>query len=205
MHDNTETSTYDRLLARYREGSVPWDAAQPPPEVMATLPTLLPGRALDLGCGYGRASIYMAQHGWQVDGVDFIAEALVEARRRAADAGVETAVAFHVGPVTAMPFLAGPYDLALDVGCMHNFGPAQLAAYAAELRRLVRPGGLYLLFAHVRDEGAEPDESWRWIAAEAIEAAFADGFTLQRKEPGETHVGDNVWRSAWFWFVRDGS
>ncbi|MCA9932850.1 MAG: methyltransferase domain-containing protein, partial [Anaerolineales bacterium] len=79
-------SVYDRLRERYELGQVPWDHELPPPEVVAELEQMLPGRALDLGCGYGRASVYMAQHNWQVDGVDFIDLALQEAARRAAEA-----------------------------------------------------------------------------------------------------------------------
>ena len=46
---------------------------------------LLQGRTriLDLGCGPGRASIYLARLGWQVDGVDFVPQAIATARQRA--------------------------------------------------------------------------------------------------------------------------
>ena len=39
--------------------------------MIAAASSLPPGRALDLGCGYGRTAILLAQHGWRVDGVDF--------------------------------------------------------------------------------------------------------------------------------------
>lgn len=184
-------------------GQVPWDAELPPPEVMATLSTLRPGRALDLGCGYGRASIYLAQQGWRVDGVDFIPQAITEATRRAQFAGVADAITFHVHPVTSLPFLSDQYDFVVDVGCMHNFDVAQTQAYAGEIKRLLRPGGLYLLFAHLRNESDVEDESWRWIAEDIILTTFTDGFTLERVEHGTTQVADNPpWRSAWFWLRR---
>ncbi|MCA9959258.1 MAG: class I SAM-dependent methyltransferase [Anaerolineales bacterium] len=199
------SSIYERLVERYETGQVPWDAELPPPEVMATLAHLPPGRALDLGCGYGRASIYMARQGWQVDGVDFVAQAIDEAERRAEAAGVITAVSFHVHAVTSLPFLTDSYDFALDVGCLHNFDLAQMQAYAGELTRLLRPGGLYLLFAHLRNESDAEDDSWRWIAEDELLAAFAGGFVAERVEHGTTQVGDNPpWRSAWFWLRRKG-
>ncbi len=199
----SKSSTYQRLRERYETGQVPWDNELPPPEVIAEMANWSPGRALDLGCGYGRAAIYLAQRGWQVDAIDFIDLALQEASRRAAQLGVAARIRFHHSPVTDLAYLQPPYDFALDVGCMHNFDPVQVAAYHAELCRLLRPGGLYLLFAHLRNFGVQEDESWRWIEEPLLLNTFSRGFVLQRVEHGVTQVGDGPpWRSAWFWFRR---
>ena len=192
---------YQRLEEFYASGSVPWDQADPPPEVLALAPTLRPGRALDLGCGLGRAAIFLARSGWQVDAVDFIPQAITEARQRAEAARV-TGVNFHLGPVTAMPTLSGPYDLALDVGCAHSFNPTELQAYQAELKRLLRPGATYLLFAHLRAEEDEASAEARWLDDATLQRIFADGFMLERVEYGQTSVRGDTWRSAWFWFQR---
>ena len=188
----------EHLNEMYASGPVPWDQPDPPPEVLAFAPTLPPGRALDLGCGLGRASIYLGRLGWQVDGIDFIPQAIETARQRAQAAGV-SGLTFHLGPVTAMPYLTGPYDLAIDVGCVHNFSDAELSAYHAELLRLLRPGGVYLLFAHLSQAEGE-----RWLWEPTLQGIFANGFQVERAEYGQTTVGDETWRSAWFWFRRVG-
>ena len=41
------------------------------------------GAALELGCGTGDSSIYLAQHGWQVTAVDYVKQALEKARAKA--------------------------------------------------------------------------------------------------------------------------
>lgn len=187
---------FERMTEFYANGPVPWDQPDPPPEVLALAPSLPPGRALDLGCGTGRASIYLARLGWQVDGVDFVPQAIETARQRAEAAGVSGAT-FHVGPVTALPQLSGPYDLALDVGCAHSFSVEELTAYHAELQRLVRPGGIYLLFAHLGES-----EEDRWLTEPALLRVFAAGFELERVEHGQTTVRGETWGSAWFWFRR---
>jgi cyclopropane fatty-acyl-phospholipid synthase-like methyltransferase len=198
-------SSYERLRQRYTSGETPWDHELPPPELMAVLADLPAGRALDLGCGYGRASIYMAQAGWQVDGVDFIDLAVEEARRRAEQASVAGQICFHISPVTDLHYLSGPYDLALDVGCMHNFTEAELCAYQDELARLLRPGGLYLLFAHLRAEPIAYDDDGRprWLSEELLYNYFTPAFQLERVEYGQTQMPDQEpWPSAWFWFRR---
>ncbi len=194
---------YERLLEFYQAGPVPWDQADPPPEVLDFVPTLPVGRALDLGCGLGRATIFLARLGWQADGVDFIAQAVVEATRRAQVAGVADRAHFYHGAVDALDFLSGAYDFALDVGCAHNFDPDQLQRYHAGLLRLLRPGASYLLFAHLNEADTAPEDR-RWLDEAALLAQFADGFTLTRVEFGQTQVGDQApWRSAWFWFERN--
>lgn len=193
------SDVYERLLERYETGQVPWDQALPPPEVIELASHLPPGRALDLGAGYGRAAIYLAQRGWQVDAVDFVPQAVAGAAARAQAADVR-GVTFHHGPITDMSFLDGPYDLALDVGCMHSLTSSQLLAYRNELRRLLRPGAVYLLFAHLREPGA--DEA-RWLDELLLMALWEDGFQLDKVERGMTQVADNPpWPSAWFWWRR---
>lgn len=192
---------YQRTLARYQSGQTPWDHPEPPPEVMAFAATLPPGRALDLGCGPGRASIYLARRGWQVDGVDFIPDAIELARSRAKAAGVSPN--FYLAPVTALDFLTGPYDFALDVGCLHNLSDDDLRRYHQHLLRLLKPGGAYLLFAHLRETDSSSLEDRRWLDERAFRRLFQRGFTLERLEYGVTQVGDNPpWKSAWFWYQK---
>lgn len=198
-----ETTAYDRFRERYEEGHVPWDDPLPPPEIIALAEELAPGQGLDLGCGYGRAAIFLAQRGWTMDGVDFIPQAITEARQRARAAGVAGRARFHVASAAALAFLAPPYDLAIDIGCMHSFGEELLAGYRAELARLLSPGGRYVLFAHLRgDEGAGEDAP-RGIPEATIMSLMELDFVLERVERGTTQVEDKpAWNSAWFWFRR---
>ena len=41
------------------------------------------GRALDIGCGTGTDTIYLARHGWEVTAVDMVPNALTAARQKA--------------------------------------------------------------------------------------------------------------------------
>lgn len=53
--------------------------------LVAEVSGLTPGRALDLGCGHGRAAVWLAEHGWRVTGVDYSEVALRLARERRPD------------------------------------------------------------------------------------------------------------------------
>ncbi|MFQ5967269.1 MAG: class I SAM-dependent methyltransferase [Acidimicrobiia bacterium] len=56
---------------------------------------LRPGTALDLGCGAGQNSVWLAQRGWTLTGVDFAPSAIAQAEAAAQSAGV--AISFLVG------------------------------------------------------------------------------------------------------------
>lgn len=197
-----DDSVYLRFVERYQAGEVPWDNALPPPEVMELITRLTPGKALDLGCGYGRTAIYLAQQGWQVDGIDFVAQAVVEARRRADQAQVGDRVTFHEGSVADLHFLHGRYQFAVDIGCLHALSEEQRQGYRQELGRLLAPGSPYLLFARLRDEEAAADEGPPGILQAAVETLFASEFRLEKSEIGVTTMPENSWRSGWFWFER---
>jgi SAM-dependent methyltransferase len=165
----------------------PWDTQITPPEVERFVAAHPPGRAVDLGCGNGTNVVYLARHGWDVVGVDFVGRAIATARRRARDAGVRAS--FHVADVTRLGFLNGPFDLALDIGCGHTLPLSDRPAYAAEVSRLVRPGGTYLLYAFA------PGGPAVGMTREDVVGTFT-GFELVAVEEGTGRS------SAWYTLVR---
>ena len=199
MRTEGKEEKHRQFSERYAEGDVPWDDDLPPPELRAAVASRPPGRALDLGCGYGRAAIYLARQGWHVDAIDFVTIAIEEAKRRAAATGAE--VSFHVADVTDLSFLHKEYDLALDVGCAHSLKTDELRAFSNEVSRLLRSGGLFLLFARIATDGN--DEGPSGINEDELQRFFGDDFELSRYERGITEMENGEsWVSAWYWFVR---
>jgi SAM-dependent methyltransferase len=199
-----ESPIFDKFLQRYEDERTPWDDPAPPPEIVALGEELSPGRALDLGCGYGRVAIFLARLGWSVDGIDFIPKAIAVARQRASAVGVSERARFHVASAARLDFLRPPYDLAVDIGCMHSFTEELLRGYQSELARLLRPGGSYVLFAHLSDtDGDGNDDKPHGISEDRIDRLMADDFQLERVEHGIIQVEDRPpWNSGWFWFRR---
>jgi SAM-dependent methyltransferase len=164
-----------------------WDTGVTPPEVERFVGSHPPGRALDLGCGTGTNVVYLARHGWSAVGVDFAGRAVAQARRRARDAGVS--VTFAVGDVTRLE-VAGPFDLALDIGCLHSIAVSGRAGYAAGLARVVRSGGTFLLYAFA------PGGAAVGLSAEDVRTTFAVAFDVVGVEEGRGRP------SAWYTLMR---
>jgi cyclopropane fatty-acyl-phospholipid synthase-like methyltransferase len=132
----------------------PWDSGVSPPELMEFLQTHKPGRAIDLGCGTGTNVITLAQHGWQVTGVDFAPHAVKMARRKVK--AVDVQADLHVGDVTRLDGIQGPFDMALDLGCFHSLNQRGKEAYLDNLEHLLAPGAHWLMYGFFRSD-LEPE------------------------------------------------
>jgi SAM-dependent methyltransferase len=100
------------------------------------------GRALDMCSGDGTNSIYLASRGFEVYGVDISGTAVRIASERCRKR--KLACAYEVGDVLNLSFKE-PFDLVFDRGCFHHISKEKKPCYVASLRRLLRPGGKFLL------------------------------------------------------------
>ncbi|MBZ6085295.1 class I SAM-dependent methyltransferase [Streptomyces olivaceus] len=80
------------------------------PLLAETAAHLPPGRALDLGCGEGGDTLWLATHGWHVTAVDIAPTALHRTAQLAADNGVEERVETQQYDLAA-EFPGGAFDL----------------------------------------------------------------------------------------------
>ena len=100
------------------------------------------GRALDVGCGAGVFSVWMAEQGMTVTGIDLFPEAIAMARRRANAHGVE--VELIQGDV-ARYRPSAPFDLVFDSGCLHALVGSDPKHYKRHLLSFLAPEGHFVL------------------------------------------------------------
>jgi SAM-dependent methyltransferase len=183
----------------YRLGFVPWDGhplAKSLQELIEGDGALAPGTALDLGCGTGDNSIYLAKHGWKVTGVDFVAKAVDKARAKAeAD---KVAVNFTRADVTRLSSegVGSDFGLIVDNGCLHGMSPEDRDAYVREVTAVAARDARLLLVEFVTGgsygvPGIDPDE---------VNRRFAASWTLLSSgdEPALDHNGKNPARHYLF-------
>lgn len=97
-------------------------------------------RVLDVACGTGYGSAMLAAGGaTAVTGVDRDLSAIDAAERTVLDRRCR----FQVGDATALPFAAGSFDVVVSFETIEHI--AEERAYLREMRRMVRPGGLFLV------------------------------------------------------------
>jgi len=130
-------------------------------------------RCLDVGCGSGRWTRWLAERGARASGVDPTAAMLEVARRAWPEGDLRQMSA------TRLEFEDGFFDLVTSVTVVQHLEPEEQAAAAAEMARVLRPGGdlLVLDLIDARDPGriVFPRTPEGWIALYR-----AQGLSLQR-------------------------
>lgn len=95
-------------------------------------------RVLDLGCGYGETSVYLALQGARVDAVDISSEMTRRTEELARKYGVEGSVIASVQNAERLSFENGRFDLVYGQDVLHH---TKLDRSLAEIYRILKKGG----------------------------------------------------------------
>lgn len=179
-------------------------SGNPNEALVAEATGLTAGRALDVGCGEGADSVWLARQGWQVTALDISARAVERTEAMAAEAGVQ--VEGVAAGLLDASLAEASYDL---VSAMY---PALLRTPNGDAEQrlldLVAPGGTLLVVHHAdldREALAHGHDLDDYVAPEDVRALAArqggwDVVTDERRErhpvtgAGAGHLADLVVR-----------
>jgi SAM-dependent methyltransferase len=155
--------------------------AEPNRFLVAEVDGLQPGRALDVACGSGRNSVWLAGRGWRVTGVDFSEVALEQAKALAAERGVD------VDWVQADLLGWRPFDEAFDlVVVLYLQLPAdQLEQVLRRAAAGLAPGGTLLVVGHHSDnieQGYGGPKDPRVLFTPKQVVGYLDGLRVEKAE-----------------------
>lgn len=186
----------------YASGQLPWDTGHPEPLLIDFIHSgkTTQGPALEIGAGTGTNGIWLAEHGFDVLGVDVAPLAIEKAQAKIK--GRALACRFAVWDILAAPPPGGPFEFVFDRGCFHVFDKAgDRERFASRVAAALAPGGVWLSLIGSTEgpprDGGMPRRTAREVTL-AIEPA------LELVELRSTEFRDNNLK-AWFCLSRQRS
>ncbi|MFF5564843.1 SAM-dependent methyltransferase [Streptomyces sp. NPDC012623] len=142
----TETTTHEQEWDdRYNESERIW-SGEPNPTLVKEVAGLKPGTALELGCGEGGDTVWLARRGWHVTATDISGVALGRTAEHAARAGVADRVVPERHDL-AESFPAGSFDL-VCAHFLHSYRDMPRERILRTAASAVAPGGVLLVVGH---------------------------------------------------------
>src|SRR5438477_4983292 len=164
------------------------------------------GSVLDAGCGTGENALYFAGRGQKVTGIDFLAEPITRAKKKAAERGLTAT--FLVMDALARKDLPEVFDSVIDSGLFHVFSDDDRRRYVEGLATVLKPGGrLFLLCFSEEEPGTQGP---RRVSKQELHDAFAQGWAIESIEPARYEVRPDLkdlafsegGPKAWFAVIR---
>ncbi len=137
----------------YAAGELPWDTGEPEPLLVefVTAGRVQPSPALEIGAGTGTNSIYLAERGFDVLGIDVASLAVERATAKLNGRALRcrfAALDFLAASPANDPFgfaSGGSFEFVFDRGCFHVFDePEKRSQFAERVAGMLAPGGLWL-------------------------------------------------------------
>lgn len=167
---------WNRVYTEHSLKELPWELGRPR-EVLVDLieaGRIKPCRALDICCGTGTNTLYMARMGFDVTGIDISLQAIKMAKQKAKEAKVKAR--FMVGNAVEVPFGNEEFDFVFDMGCFHHMFITDRDPYIEGLCRILnRRTGRYLLVCFSDKNGP----AWNHFAKPQLTHYFSDHFQIQ--------------------------
>jgi SAM-dependent methyltransferase len=110
--------------------------------IKVNLPHVQRPSLLDIGCGHGLIHQHLQTANLEIVGVEMAAEVLQLARQ----ANPEVRYLNHDGKT--LPFESHQFDVAVTICVMHHVPPQQWLSFLLEMKRVVKPGGIAVIFEH---------------------------------------------------------
>lgn len=130
--------------------NIPWEIKDAPKELNELFNSgqIVAGRALDIACGTGNYSFFLAKHGFEVTGIDFSKRAINIAIKNGKK--LKLSVNFIIGDITNIGklFPEGRFNFILDYSILHHLEPNVTRGYAQQCSSLLSPGGKLLLVCY---------------------------------------------------------
>jgi ubiquinone/menaquinone biosynthesis C-methylase UbiE len=190
MGKSTTTTGEEFNKVYHSIGHWMWTDNRIPAELKELVEVHNPKTSLELGCGLGIFSGFMASEGIKATGVDFSSVAIEKANKRVVDKNQKPE--FIVGDVTDLKNIDKQFDVSFDVGCFHCLNEENQKKYVSEIHRVLKAGTVHLIWA------MDSSPSGIKLSPEYVCETFGEYFKLDQSKFSRRRIVP----SHWYWLTR---
>jgi ubiquinone/menaquinone biosynthesis C-methylase UbiE len=181
---------WDQIYRKYPLKSWGWELGKPRPILVEFVEKGLikKGKALDLCCGAGTNTAYLAENGFKVTAIDISQRAIEYAKEKAEHANVK--INFMIQSFVDLAFRDEEFDFVLDIGCFHHVEIEDRNKFIEGAYRVLKKAGSYLLLCFSYKNGP----AWNHFTEKQLISLFSGYFEINEIRQVSSIEGDGVKR-----------
>ena len=186
----SSNNEWDQIYQKYPLEELGWELGKPRPILREYVEKgfLKKGKALDICCGAGTNTVYLAEKGFEVIGIDISPTAIGYAEKKAAQSKVQ--VSLKVQDFLELPFEDEEFDFVFDIGCFHHVKPEDRAKFINGVHRVLKKRGSYMLTCFSYKNGP----AWNHFTRQQLIDLFSGLFEMGEFRHYPSKEGDGVTR-----------
>jgi SAM-dependent methyltransferase len=187
---------------RYQTGDTPWDHGMPDFNLTQLVEhrPIAACKALDIGCGTGDNSIWLAQQGFVITGCDLSETAIARAKEKSSLASVDCK--FRVADFLVDSINGAPFGFVFDRGCLHCItDEGDRRRFAKNVAAHLREDGLWLSLVGNADE-PEREVGPPQLSASELVSIIEPYFEILSLQTGHFGSDQKDPPQAWVFLVR---
>jgi ubiquinone/menaquinone biosynthesis C-methylase UbiE len=187
---STNGNEWEQTYRNYPLSELGWELGKPRQILVEYVEegVVKKGKALDICCGAGTNTVYLAEKGFDVTGIDISPTAVEYAKAKAAVARVN--IRFMVQDFLQLPFADEEFDFVFDMGCFHHVKTRDRATFIDGVSRVLKKGGCYMLTCFSYKNGS----GWNHFTKQQIIELFQGRFEMGQFRHYPSVEGDGVTR-----------
>jgi ubiquinone/menaquinone biosynthesis C-methylase UbiE len=181
---------WERIYRNYPLDELGWELGKPRPILVEFVEKSLvkKGKTLDICCGAGTNTVYLAKKGFDVTGIDISKTAIEYAKTKALQA--RAGIRFMVQDFLQLPFRDEEFDFVFDMGCFHHVRVEDRPTFIDGVQRVLKKGGSYMLTCFSHKNGP----AWNHFTKQQLIELFSPYFEMGEFRHYPSVEGDGVTR-----------
>jgi len=168
----------EEYFNRRYNGRPPWEIDYIRPVIKKLLETKnLHGKILDIGCGTGRNTIFLAKNGLDITGIDISEKAIAIAKKSVNNSNLN--VKFLKKDILESSEFVQKYDIIIDCGLYHVLTMNRKKIYVRNLQNLLQDGGILYLICSSEQKGVFMPDA---VTKNEINEMFQGDYTVDSIE-----------------------